>query len=65
MASKPMHRGRASSRSRADRTTLHIFELADIEKKARDVQKGKPISPIALQAARRLDALFAAAHNAG
>ena len=35
-----------------------FFELADIEKKARDGQKGKPISPIALEAVLRLDALF-------
>ena len=35
-----------------------FFELADIAKKARDGVKGKPISPIALEAVRRLDALF-------
>ena len=35
-----------------------FFELADIEKNARDGQKGKPVSPIALEAVRRLDALF-------
>ncbi|MEY9181802.1 MULTISPECIES: IS66 family transposase [unclassified Bradyrhizobium] len=35
-----------------------FFELADIEKAARDGQKGKPVSPIALEAVRRLDALF-------
>ena len=35
-----------------------FFELADIEKKARDGKKGKPVSPIALEAVRRLDALF-------
>jgi len=35
-----------------------FFELADIEKKARDGEKGKPISPIALEAVLRLDALF-------
>ena len=35
-----------------------FFELADIAKKARDGKKGKPISPIALEAVRRLDALF-------
>src|SRR3954452_23691075 len=35
-----------------------LFELADIEKKARDGEKGKPISPIALEAVLRLDALF-------
>ncbi|PDT64995.1 IS66 family transposase [Bradyrhizobium ottawaense] len=35
-----------------------FFELADIEKAARDGQKGKPVSPIALEAIRRLDALF-------
>ena len=35
-----------------------FFELADIEKNAREGQKGKPISPIALEAVRRLDALF-------
>ena len=35
-----------------------FFELADIEKTARDGQKGKPVSPIALEAVRRLDALF-------
>lgn len=34
-----------------------FFELADIEKAARD-GKGKPVSPIALEAVRRLDALF-------
>src|SRR6478609_6250999 len=35
-----------------------FFELADIAKKARDGKKGKPVSPIALEAVRRLDALF-------
>lgn len=35
-----------------------FFELADIEKNAREGQKGKPASPIALEAVRRLDALF-------
>lgn len=35
-----------------------FFEPADIEKTARDGQKGKPVSPIALEAVRRLDALF-------
>jgi hypothetical protein len=35
-----------------------FFELADIEKTARDGQKAKPVSPIALEAVRRLDALF-------
>ena len=35
-----------------------FFELADIEKNARDSGKGKPISPLALEAVRRLDALF-------
>jgi len=35
-----------------------FFELADIEKTARDGQKGKPVSPIALKAVRRVDALF-------
>ncbi|WP_407114618.1 IS66 family transposase [Bradyrhizobium sp. LMG 9283] len=34
-----------------------FFELADIEKVARE-GKGKPVSPIALEAVRRLDALF-------
>jgi transposase len=34
-----------------------FFELADIEKNAREI-KGKPVSPIALEAVRRLDALF-------
>ncbi|MEK9279110.1 IS66 family transposase [Bradyrhizobium sp. ISRA442] len=34
-----------------------FFELADIEKAARE-GKGKPVSPIALEAVRRLDALF-------
>ncbi|WP_407119107.1 IS66 family transposase [Bradyrhizobium sp. LMG 9283] len=34
-----------------------FFELADIEKAARE-GKGKPLSPIALEAVRRLDALF-------
>src|ERR1700747_372692 len=33
-------------------------ELADIEKPVREGQKGKPVSPIALEAVRRLDALF-------
>ena len=36
-----------------------FFELADIEKNARDRKRnGKPISPIALEAVRRFDALF-------
>ena len=35
-----------------------FFELADIEKRARDEKKGRPVSPIALEAVRRLDALF-------
>lgn len=35
-----------------------FFELADIEKNAREGSKGKPISPIALEAVRRVDALF-------
>ncbi len=35
-----------------------FFELAYIEKTARDGQKSKPVSPIALEAVRRLDALF-------
>lgn len=36
-----------------------FFELADIEKNARDSKRnGKPISPIALEAVKRLDALF-------
>jgi hypothetical protein len=35
-----------------------FFELADIEKTAWDGQKAKPVSPIALEAVRRLDALF-------
>ncbi len=35
-----------------------FFELADIAKNAREGKKGKPISPIALEAVRRLDALF-------
>ena len=35
-----------------------FFELADIEKSARDGRKGKPVSPIALEAIKRLDALF-------
>jgi hypothetical protein len=34
-----------------------FFELADIEKNAREGHKGKPVSPIALGAVRRLDAL--------
>jgi len=34
-----------------------FFELADIEKTARDA-KGKPVSPIALEAVRRLDTFF-------
>jgi transposase len=34
-----------------------FFELADIEKAARE-GKGKPVSPIALEAVRRLDTLF-------
>lgn len=35
-----------------------FFELADIEKNVREGKKGKPVSPIALEAVRRLDALF-------
>lgn len=35
-----------------------FFELADIEKIARERRKGKPVSPIALEAVRRLDGLF-------
>jgi transposase len=36
-----------------------FFELADIEKSARDRKRnGKPISPIALEAVRRFDTLF-------
>ena len=35
-----------------------FFERADIEKKAREGEKAKPISPIALEAVLRLDALF-------
>ncbi|MGY4497866.1 hypothetical protein ACVWYH_001797 [Bradyrhizobium sp. GM24.11] len=35
-----------------------FFELADIEKNAREGHRGKPVSPIALEAVRRLDALF-------
>ncbi|WP_456834895.1 MULTISPECIES: IS66 family transposase [unclassified Bradyrhizobium] len=35
-----------------------FFELADIEKNAREGKKGKPVSPIALEAVKRLDALF-------
>lgn len=35
-----------------------FFELADIEKSARDGRRGKPVAPIALEAVRRLDALF-------
>lgn len=35
-----------------------FFELADIEKAAREGRKGKPVSPIALDAVRRLAALF-------
>ncbi len=36
-----------------------FFELADIQKNARDhKRKGKPISPIALEAVQRYDALF-------
>lgn len=36
-----------------------FFELADIEKNAREGKRnGKPISPIALEAVKRLDALF-------
>ncbi len=35
-----------------------FFELADIAKNAREGKKGRPISPIALEAVRRLDALF-------
>jgi transposase len=36
-----------------------FFELADIAKNARAGKNGKPISPIALEAVKRLDALFA------
>ncbi|WP_368508640.1 IS66 family transposase [Bradyrhizobium lupini] len=35
-----------------------FFELADIEKNAWEGHRGKPVSPIALEAVRRLDALF-------
>jgi transposase len=36
-----------------------FFELADIQKSARDRErKGKPISPIAQEAVKRCDALF-------
>ncbi|NYG45438.1 hypothetical protein GGD67_002896 [Bradyrhizobium sp. IAR9] len=35
-----------------------FFDLADIEKNAREGRKGKPISPIALEAVRRRDVLF-------
>jgi transposase len=35
-----------------------FFELADIGKNAREGKKGKPVSPIALVAVGRLDALF-------
>ncbi|WP_258763272.1 IS66 family transposase [Bradyrhizobium arachidis] len=35
-----------------------FFELADIEKNAREGRQRKPVSPIALEAVRRLDALF-------
>jgi transposase len=35
-----------------------FFELADIEKTARERRKGKPVSPMALEAVKRLDALF-------
>ncbi|SEI21924.1 Transposase [Rhizobium tibeticum] len=36
-----------------------LFELADIQKSARDhKRRGKPISPIALEAVQRFDALF-------
>ncbi|MCC8978519.1 transposase [Bradyrhizobium elkanii] len=35
-----------------------FFELADIEKNAREGKRGKPVSPIALEAVRRLDVLF-------
>ncbi len=36
-----------------------FFELADIEKRARDHKRnGRPISPIALEAVKRFDALF-------
>jgi transposase len=35
-----------------------FFELADIEKNAREGKKGKPVSPIALEAVKRFDALF-------
>lgn len=35
-----------------------FFDLADIENNAREDRKGKPVSPIALEAVRRLDALF-------
>lgn len=37
-----------------------FFELADIEKNARNRKRnGKPVSPVALEAVRRIDALFA------
>lgn len=35
-----------------------FFELADIEKNARNGHRGKPVSPIAWEAVRSLDALF-------
>ena len=35
-----------------------FFEPADIQKKAREGEKGKPVSPLALEAVLRLDALF-------
>lgn len=41
-----------------------FFELADIEKSARDRKRnGKPISPIALEAVKRFDALFDDMHE--
>lgn len=39
-------------------TRRGFFELADIEKNAREGNRGKPVSPIALEAVRRIDALF-------
>jgi hypothetical protein len=36
-----------------------FFELADIAKNVRAGKNGKPISPVALEAVKRLDALFA------
>lgn len=35
-----------------------LLELADIERIAREGKQGKPVSPIALEAVRRLDVLF-------